>query len=61
MFIPNAVVAQSLVTLFEHLADAVDGGEELPQALHDAYVEEFAKPEVQRFYGELIDANRWGV
>ena len=50
-------VQDSLMELFKHLADAVDGGEELPTHLRGAYYAEFVKPHMRKFYGQLVDEN----
>jgi hypothetical protein len=51
----NAIVERALIELFKAVADAVDGGDPLPPDVKSAYDDEFAKPEVQKFYLQLID------
>lgn len=52
----NKVVEFHLIELFKAVADARDGGNELPDDVRDAYDAAFETFEVQKFYGELIEA-----
>lgn len=53
----DAIVYMMLVELFKVVADQVDGGEHNVDEIHDVFRDHFTKPEVQAFYGELIDSN----
>lgn len=53
----NDKVQEALTNIFMAVADAYDGGDELCDDVRKAYADEFEKPEVQAFYGELIDEN----
>ena len=53
----NKVVEAALIEIFKAVADVADSDGRLPKDVREAYEEAFLKPEVQQFYGELIDSN----
>lgn len=53
----NKKLRTSLVDIFCHVADAVDGGEKVPKHIKDAYLAAMEVPEVQKFYEDLVDDN----
>lgn len=55
----NEALLRELKELFLHLADACDGGADLPSHLVEAYNMALKNPAVAQFYRESIAANDW--
>lgn len=51
----NKKLRTSLVDIFCHVADAVDGGEKVPKHVKEAYLRAMEVREVQEFYNDMVE------
>ena len=51
----NQTERDSLIEIFMAVADAVDGGEDVPEDIREAYTAAMKNPHIERLYGDLCD------